>query len=268
MKFIVTFSLLGLMAVGADPVFLESRGIVAIEAESTESRLGKWKEKTDVSDYKGECHLEFTGNTTLNGDPKSPLKYKFQISKGGVYRLTIRGRKRLQTQRQDISNDCYVAVSGDFEAGGKAPLRVLKNDTKMFGGKADSWGWTKELDVNHQKYPAEYRFKEGEEYELTISGRSKNFNIDRILFVHSDIGLREAWKDNPKESKRRSGLAGSSFKPRVQRELTDKEGRKVTAILISKNEGILTAIVNGRRHQISFDTLSKADQKFLRQWKP
>ena len=45
----------------AAPVFQEKGGIVAIEAESTASSLGDWKKKTDVKDYSGDCHLEFTG---------------------------------------------------------------------------------------------------------------------------------------------------------------------------------------------------------------
>lgn len=254
----------------ADPIFLEKGGIVAMEAESTSSRLGKWEKKTDVADYQGECHLEFTGNKTESGPPESPLKYEFTIQKAGVYSLTLRGRKRLETKRVDISNDCYVAVKGDFESGGDVPLKVLKSDTKMFGGSADGWGWTKQLDVSHVKYEAEYLFKSGETYELTIHGRSKNFNIDRILFVHEDVGLREAWKDNPKESKTvDGGLAGSSaLTKNVERLLTDKEGRTVLAQLVSKDGDTLVTIIKGRRHEIAISTLSEEDQEFLLEWQP
>jgi len=136
---------------GAKPIFMEKGGIVAIEAESTHSSFRKWKRKTDVANFSGECHLEFTGNSITNGPPHSPLRYQFQISKPGKYTLTLRARKRLESDRHDLSNDCYVAVKGDFEAGGKAPLKILKDDTKMFGGNPDSWGWTRQLDA-HQKY--------------------------------------------------------------------------------------------------------------------
>ncbi|MEM9237319.1 MAG: hypothetical protein AAGB14_11110, partial [Verrucomicrobiota bacterium] len=172
------------MACHAKPVFEERKGLVVIEAESTDSRLGKWKKKTDVEGYEGECHLEFTGNKTISGPPESPLKYRFKINKEGVYTLTLRARKRLETKREDISNDCYVALKGDFEAGGKAPLKTLRSDTKMYGGKPDGWGWAVMLDSNHKKFPPEYRLKAGETYELTIHGRSKNFNIDRIILFH------------------------------------------------------------------------------------
>lgn len=241
-----------------------------MEAESTSSRLGKWEKKTDVADYQGECHLEFTGNKTENGPAESPLKYEFTIQKEGVYRLTIRGRKRLETKRVDISNDCYVAVKGDFESGGAVPLKVLKTDTKMFGGKADGWGWTTQLDVSHKKYEAQYRFKAGETYELTIHGRSKNFNIDRILFVHEDVGLREAWKDNPKESKTEGGSlgGGTALKANVERLLTDKEGRTVLAQLASKGGDTLVTIIKGRHHELSISSLSEDDQEFLLEWQP
>ena len=94
----------------AKPTFQEKSGIIAIEAEATTSRLGRWEKKTDVADYMGECHLEFTGNKAENGPPNSPLKYDFTIQKGGIYQLTLRARKRLETDRADISN-CLLYTS-------------------------------------------------------------------------------------------------------------------------------------------------------------
>ena len=182
-------------------VFLEEGGIVAMEAESTGSSLGQWIKKMDVENYEGDCHLEFTGNRPENGPPKSPLKYYFKITKPGIYQLTLRGRKRLISERKDICNDCYVALKGDFENASTTTLDVLRSDTKMFGGRPDNWGWATLLDVKHKKHPAIYKLKAGEIYEFTISGRSKNFNIDRILFVHEDVGLIAAQRKNPPESK-------------------------------------------------------------------
>ncbi|MDQ8191436.1 hypothetical protein [Roseibacillus persicicus] len=261
--------LIGFGNLSANPIFLEKGGIVAIEAESTSSRLGDWIEKTDVDDYMGECHLEFTGNKAESGPPESPLKYQFQIKKEGIYELTLRARKRLESKRADISNDCYVAVKGDFESGGEVPLKVLKEDTKMYGGNPDGWGWTRQLDVSHKKYAAQYHFKEGEVYELIIHGRSKNFNFDRILFVHQDVGLRTAWKDNPKESpKAGAATGGSKLKAPPERLLTDKEGRTLLAKLMDKDGDKLTILVKGRSHEIQISDLSEEDQKFLLEWQP
>lgn len=242
------------------PVFVEKGGIVAIEAESTGSRKGAWKERSDVKNFSGTCHLEFTGNSTTNGPPDSPLKYYFKVQKAGKYQLTIRARKRLETKREDISNDCYVALKGDFDEGGGAPLKTLKEDTKMFGGNAGDWGWANTLDF-HKKAPAIYELKEGETYELTISGRSKNFNIDRFLLVHESHKLRDVQNDNPKESK-----SEDAINEPVIRTLTNTEGNEIEAELVILDGETLHAKVKGRTFKIPLDTLSEADQKFLQKW--
>lgn len=252
----------------AETVFLEKNGIVAIEAESTASTLRKWVKKTNVADFKGECHLEFTGNKPENGAPESPLEYRFQIQKGGTYQLTLRARKRLETSRQDISNDCYVSLAGNFSQADGAPLELLKNPTKMYGGDADSWAWTTNLDDKHKKYPARYQFEAGETYTLTIHGRSQNFNIDRIIFAHDDIGIREARKKNPKESEQSGGTSSSKITPQVERTLTNQKGQAVLAKLVSKDGDKLNVIIKGRAHELKISELSEDDQKFIKDWTP
>lgn len=243
------------------PVFIEKGGIVAIEMESTGSRNGSWKQKTDVKDFSGTCHLEFTGNSTTNGPPDSPLKYYFKVKKAGRYQLTLRARKRLESKREDISNDCYVALKGNFQAGGGAPLDILKKDTKMFGGKADEWGWATSLDF-HKKAPAIYDLLPGELYELTISGRSRNFNLDRFLLVHESVDLRKAQNANPKESKQEEAFDDGP----LTRTLTNTKGDEVDAELILLQDDILHAKVKGRSYKIPLHTLSKEDQEFLKKW--
>lgn len=251
-----------------DSVFLERGGIVAIEAESTTSRMGDWKKKTDVKDFSGECHLEFTGNKPESGPPKSPLKYSFKISKAGKYQLSIRARKRLETKREDISNDCFVALKGDFTSGGKVPLKVLKEDTKMFGGRPDDWGWTMSLDPHGEKFPAIYELKAGETYEFTISGRSKNFNIDRFIFVHESSSLKEVQRKNPPESKlESSGLGGQKTK-RIKRSLTNSSGKSIQAELLGKEDDTVSILVKGVRHDVKISSLSAEDQKFIQNWTP
>ncbi|MBK1829988.1 hypothetical protein JIN77_04585 [Verrucomicrobiaceae bacterium R5-34] len=185
----------------APTVFLEKKGLVVIEAESTTSRLGKWVKKSSVKGFTGDAHLEFTSNKPETGPPKSPLKYTFKVSKGGKYSFSIRAHKRLISDRQDICNDCYVRLEGDFESGNKTPLKLLKKDTKMFGGKSEGWGYTAKLDDKHQKHTPVYQLKAGETYTLVVSGRSQNFNIDRFVFAHEDSSMKAAQKKLPKESR-------------------------------------------------------------------
>ena len=250
--------------IAKDPVFVEKGGIIAIEAESTSSPLGSWIKKTDVADFSGDCHLEFTGNKISNGPPNSPLKYHFRVKKSGNYQLTIRARKRLENERKDLSNDCYVSLKGDFQEGGGAPLKTLKTDTKMFGGDADKWGWTTQLDFDHKKAPAIYKLKEGEDYELTISGRSKNFNFDRFLLIHETENLRKTRQANPQESQ--SDDTPIPAKELTTRTLTDTQGRVLKVQLEKLVGDTLMTKIKGKRVEIKLETLSEEDQSFIRKW--
>ncbi|MEM6910901.1 MAG: hypothetical protein AAF555_04895 [Verrucomicrobiota bacterium] len=252
--------------------FLEAGGLVVMEAESTSSRLGSWKLKTEVPDYLGSGHLEFTGNEIESGPPKSPLRYDFQISTEGRYTLVMRAHKRLETKREDLSNDCYIELSGDFEPGGEASSRILRSENKFFGGAEEGWGWAQRLDVDHQQYFAVYQLKAGQTYRLTVSGRSKNFNLDRILLFHESHDLRKIRKESPPESQRmEAGQGGGSdfgLAQRTVRDLTNRAGVTISAQLLDKTDTAVVVLVSGQRVEIPFSQLSAEDQAFLRDWRP
>ncbi len=184
--------------------YQEKNGLVIMEAEHTNSPYDLWVLKKDVADYKGTGHLEFTGNATGKGPATSPLEYVFKIDKGGLYQLFLRARKRITPpDAHDKSNDCYVRVIGDYlespDAGDThlddAPKSALIKDTKMFGGGANAFEYAERLDLGgpKNKRHAKYVFKAGETYKLVISGRSKQFNLDRIIFTRlEDHTLEEA----------------------------------------------------------------------------
>lgn len=184
----------------AASVFHGKDGLVIFEAESTSSSKGDWKKKHEVDEYTGECHLEFTGNKPANGPPKDPLKYYFTVDKDGEYQLLIRAFKRLEGEPDDRCNDCYVRLIGDFESAGAAPLKLLKSDTKLYGGHHEKWGWTSKLDKDHKKYPPLYQLKKDKPYTFVISGRSQRFNMDRIIFKHATVSKEAALDPSLPES--------------------------------------------------------------------
>ncbi|MGJ8655861.1 MAG: hypothetical protein ACSHX6_05360 [Akkermansiaceae bacterium] len=186
-------------ALGAD-VFEGKDGLVVMEAESTKSSKGKWKKLTSVKEFTGDSHFEFTGNKPASGPAKNPLKYSFTVDKDGDYKLLIRAFKRLDGEPKDRCNDCYVKLKGDFESGGDAPLKMLKEDTKLYGGHHEKWGWTSKLDEGHKKFNPVYKLKAGETYLLTVSGRSQRFNMDRIVFRHSSVSDKKAMDVKLEES--------------------------------------------------------------------
>jgi hypothetical protein len=199
-KMLITAVVLTALYSSGAETFAAKDGLLIMEAESTASSLGKWEKKKSVEGYTGECHLEFTGNQPSNGPATSPLRYIFTVDKDGVYSLIIRAHKRLDGARTDLCNDCYVSLDGSFESGGDAPLDMLKEDTKLYGGSEKGWGWTAKLDKNHKKFQPRYNLKKGEKYQLTISGRSQRFNMDRIIFTHTSVKDPDAKDPKAKES--------------------------------------------------------------------
>ncbi|WP_146601140.1 hypothetical protein [Novipirellula aureliae] len=199
-------------------VEVESNGLVAIELEETDSPLGLWElKRTNLNNaFSGTGYLEFTGNSPVSGDPKSPLEYQFKINKGGLYYLHLRCAKEVLEikgrRRADIANDCYIRVEGDFNAGPNAgdahrkdaPLSLLQSDTKFFGGadKKFEWASGNRLDPGgeNNKRVAVYHFKAGESYKLVVSGRSQFFKADRLVFRHVDVpvSVAEGIAENPK----------------------------------------------------------------------
>ena len=193
--FTIGFS--GLLIAHGEPIE-EIDGKVLLEAESTKSKLGKWKVSDKIKGFSGEGYIEFTGNSPINGKADSPLKYEFKINKGGLYYLYLLCAKETVIikgeKRTDVANDCYVRVEGDYdeapEAGDKhgdnAKLKALKEDNKFFGGKDGSFAWSggNRLDLggHDNKRKAAYIFKSGETYTLIVSGRSQKFKVDQFMF--------------------------------------------------------------------------------------
>lgn len=205
---------LSLLATGSlcfAQIYNESGGLVVMEMESTSSPLGQWQQQNSLSGYTGDGYLRFLGNTFETGPADSPLEFQFQINRAGLYYLHIRCAKETHDGRTDVANDCYVRVEGDYTAGpgphdshgNNASLSLLQNDTKYFGGAANSWKWENgqnssggngNLDPggHSNKRVAVYAFKAGETYKLVLSGRSKFFRVDRIVFCHSDTSTSMA----------------------------------------------------------------------------
>ncbi|MFK7790967.1 MAG: hypothetical protein AB8C95_15925 [Phycisphaeraceae bacterium] len=200
--FVFAIALLFALPSEARKVFVESDGIVVIEAESSSSKPGKWAGKTDIEGFTGKGHIEYTGNKPAGGPVGSTLVYFFKIEKAGAYTLHLRAHKRLDGEEPDKCNDAYVRVEGDYKAsdkagdkhGNDARLEVLRKDTKLFGGLKKGWGWAETLDLgghNNKRNPR-YIFEAGKTYALGISGRSQRFNIDRIVFRHEAVDLKKA----------------------------------------------------------------------------
>ncbi|WP_139959631.1 carbohydrate-binding protein [Flavicella sediminum] len=172
-------------------VFLEVNGILIFEAENTKSDFGNWIYETSIPGYRGTGYLRYVG--PFSGS--SPLTYTFKIQNAGIYRFMIRSSKP-EGVASDANNDCFIKMEGDFVAGTMDPCLKnyernstktppLKQNTKFFGtgGLGEFKNAAGQLDLHSVKPWATYEFKAGETYTLTITGRSSQFSMDRILIT-------------------------------------------------------------------------------------
>ena len=179
-------------------VYKEKDGIIMMEAENTFSPLDLWVHSSYYTGYSSNGHIEFTGGVVTGaGAPLSPLVYKFKVTNSGDYALNIRGRSRLlQDEQPDWGNDAWFKVTGDYDVGANGPPTIswMNTFTKIFVGRGGNgnWGWGTNYDKNHTQPKAIFKFKAGEIYTLTMAGRSKRFNVDRILLAKTNIPAFQA----------------------------------------------------------------------------
>jgi len=193
-----------------------------MEAENTASDLDRWQTRTIINGFSGSGYLEFTGNKPVSGPVTSPLEYSFKINQSGLYYLHIHCAREdvviNGTNRSDVANDCFVKVNGDYGSGPNAgnnhqddaPLNLLQQNTKFFGGANNKFTWAPDANTNRgrldpgghsNKRVALYDFKAGETYKLVISGRSQFFKVNRIMLRHINTPFGAASNlQNPESS--------------------------------------------------------------------
>ena len=176
--------------------------IVIFEAESTTTDLGQWSligegDKNYIEGASQKKFLEFLGNNPDQGEPDSPLEYRFKVAQDGKYRLLLMTSKRLEGARGDMCNDAWVKLEGPFDSATTLPLNDLKEYLKFFQEGSTktperSWQWALRAEKGrHQFHELIYKLGKDQEYKLTIAGRSRRFSIDYIVFYNTERMSRQ-----------------------------------------------------------------------------
>lgn len=207
--------------------FEEQDGYVVMEMESAQLPAdGLWEVNQSLGDYKGTGYTQFKGNSICNGPAKSPLRYSFRVTNGGVYELRMRasriyhcvtgtptgndrhcqeggGAQRgcmsfgepngnmcadsSHCVRVDLSNDAFVSIE---DAQGNHVGWVGQNDTKvtkLFGGGNNAWRWTGQRALDPGGAKRNAHWNlQPGEYTLVVQGRSKDFRVDRMVLFDKD----------------------------------------------------------------------------------
>ncbi len=219
---LMAMSLPGLLVFGgsvlaqtvASGYFVESGGLMVIEAESIGSLPGSWKGLTthsapnlDLSGgpSSGPGFITWQGNQSLGNPGISTLVFPVEINNPGTYRFRWRNQVGNGTNTTE-HNDTWLKISGAAFYGGKAngnvvcPKGLDPNENrcqgsapngggangwfKVYSSGATSWSWSTRTSDN-DAHNIFVRFDQPGLYEIRLSARSSFHIIDRMVLSSS-----------------------------------------------------------------------------------
>lgn len=198
LKFLFAFGLAYLsLALFAQTNIKYGPDYVVFEAEDTSSPLDKWKLRTPTDPlYHLGPEMEAINQTYIDfrgawASKESPLSYTFTCPKTGNYRLVMRMLQPLQEgEKGDQRNDVFIKMDGNFSSQTNTSKTELENWHKFWGRGVRTWGSCHKLEIGGSHMNAVYGFIEGEQYTLTMSGRSPWTSIDYILLFDVALNLQ------------------------------------------------------------------------------
>ncbi|MEM1269304.1 MAG: hypothetical protein AAGI08_04565 [Bacteroidota bacterium] len=153
----------------SEGVFRSQEGVIAFEAERVPLSTG-WVRQDEVDGYSGEGYLTWKLETNTQANGQGLLRYRFEVEEPGTYTVKIRNYHPCE----DITecNDIFVRMNA-------GPWR------KNFNHTFSAWDWNSRQDIDHEFSDATYELEVGV-HTLDLSGRSKDFSIDKIAIYHAD----------------------------------------------------------------------------------
>lgn len=153
--------------------------------------------------FVGTGFIEYQGDDSFGSQEDNPITYTFTIDTPGTYRLIFRGYKnhldpdgpnpinnknRAAKFAWDRNNDVWIKMEGDYDANTAYDNGAQESDLREYNkfiGRGDTgWGQTGSIEPSSGVFKgAYYQFKAGETYQLSVVGRSNQYNIDRIMLL-------------------------------------------------------------------------------------
>jgi len=133
-------------------------------------------------------YLQYIGPWQGDGE-NSKISYTFTCKSTGDYQLAARLHQPLEEgEKGDAKNDVYVKMEGNFTSASKFTTEDLTLKHKFWGRGVNQWGTCQYLEHNGSDFPV-YHFTEGEEYTLSLYGRSAGTCIDYFIFFKTELRL-------------------------------------------------------------------------------
>ncbi len=156
--------------------FTDPGNVVVMEMESQEP-IGGWVEESIVSGYGGDSYFRWNGPDLFQTPNQGTLTFRFEVSTPGTY--LIRQHVRHDDPDSSMENDCWARLDGgDWE-------KLFHN-----GGAAGVGIWTYNSRYESTNDFPKHFLNPGV-HTWQVSGRSKNFKIDRIHVLPLSVWLAD-----------------------------------------------------------------------------
>lgn len=142
----------------------DAQGVFAIEAESG-NFASPWLLETVNGGFSGAGYLRWSGNDFFSSPGQGTFSVRLFCESPQRYRLSMHNRH--DHPDPSLENDCWMSING------ASWIKIYSNN----GSNARAWNWHTRVDPGHGMY--EFNLNSGVN-ELRISGRSRNFKLDRI----------------------------------------------------------------------------------------
>ena len=198
--FLIFISLISsflLVSTAQAATFLESGGVVVIEAESS-TAAGQWARANKVKGAKGNAYLVWNGPDLFAASKagQGTLTYTFRVQTAGNYELRWRSYIAHGTNATE-ANDSWVRFPTGKNIKGQ---HGLNGWTKAYQNQKGQWSWSAKT-TDHVGNSIRQYFSKGD-HKIQISGRSKGHAIDRIvMFRYASVSYGAAKFDNFSVSK-------------------------------------------------------------------
>jgi len=169
--------------------------VVVMECESAGSP-GSWVEETVCGGFGGASYLRWNGPDLFFSPGRDPLTYRFRVNPPGEY--LVRVHIRHDNPDPSEGNDCWASMDAE-------PWEKLFHNT----GAGGVGVWTFNPRYEHTGDFPRYTLAQGV-HEFRISGRSRNFKIDRVHVLPVPTWFAQLG-DAESQVERERPLLGGSF---------------------------------------------------------
>src|SRR5690606_6597400 len=162
----------------------------------------EWVAESVHAGYSGAGYLRWNGSNHFNSPGRGTVVYRLWCEQPQRFRLQMHNRHDHADPSEE--NDCWMSVNG------ASWRKIYSNDNR----NARVWNWHTRVDPGHGFF--EFGLVEGMN-ELRVSGRSRNFKLDRIHVFPRGMGRLEDLNQPLSERARERPVIGTT----VQLELGD-----------------------------------------------